>query len=109
MLRIRNLFILQNETVTYCRSQNIAVMGYCPLARAQLFGKYPFFTELASKLKKTEAQLFLRWALQRRFITIPKSASELRIKENCQIYDFVISEDDMKTIDEGLEDGGDEV
>ena len=84
-------------------------MGYCPLARAQLFGKYPFFAELSSKLKKSEAQLFLRWALQRRFITIPKSSSESRIKENCQLYDFEISEDDMKRIDEGLEDGGEEV
>ena len=78
-------------------------MGYCPLARAKLFGKYPLFTELSTKYKKTEAQLFLRWALQKRFITIPKSSNAIRIRENCDLYDFVISEEDMTKI-ERLED-----
>ena len=75
-------------------------MGYCPLARAQLFGKYPLFGELSEKLKKTEAQLFLRWALQERFITIPKSANVSRIQENCELYDFEISQEDMTRIEQ---------
>jgi len=79
-------------------------MGYCPLARAQLFGKYPLFKELASKYNKTEAQLYLRWALQNRFITIPKSSNEARIKENCKLYEFEIDEEDMTRIEQ-LDDG----
>jgi len=75
-------------------------MGYCPLARAQLFGKYPLFKELAAKYEKPEAQLYLRWALQNRFITIPKSANETRIVENCKLYEFMIDEEDMTRIEQ---------
>ena len=62
-------------------------MGYCPLARGRLWeeGKYPVFDELATKLKRSKAQIFLRWALQKRYITIPKSANAERIKENRQL------------------------
>ena len=82
-------------------------MGYCPLARGRLFedGKIPIIDKIASKLNKTKAQVFLRWAIQSNFITIPKSTNPGRIHENCSIFDWSISEEDMKTlstIDEGF-------
>ncbi|XP_057302460.1 9,11-endoperoxide prostaglandin H2 reductase-like [Hydractinia symbiolongicarpus] len=88
---------IPENCVEYCRKHSIAVMGYCPLARARLFedGKYDIIDNLSKKHQKTKAQLLLRWALQREFITIPKSANPERIKENSEIFDFVLSEDDM--------------
>ena len=57
-------------------------------------------TNLAQHLQRSEAQVYLRWALQKRYITIPKSATESRIRENSQLYDFQIPEEDMRRIDD---------
>jgi len=84
-------------TVKYCREKNIAVMGYCPLARGQLFddGKYPIIDKLSTAYRRTKAQIVLRWAVQSGIITIPKSEKAARIKENCGLFDWTLSDDDM--------------
>ena len=75
-------------------------MGYCPIARGQFFadGKIPVIDEIAAKLKKTKAQVYLRWAVQNDFITIPKSSNPVRLKENADVFDWSISDEDMKAI-----------
>lgn len=47
---------------------------------------------------KTSAQILIRWSLQRGYICIPKSSNKKRIEENASVFDFEISEDDMKTM-----------
>ena len=59
----------------------------------------PTLNELANKYNKTPAQIVLRWDLQNDVVVIPKSVNENRIKENSNIFDFEISEEDMKKID----------
>ena len=54
---------------------------------------------LSEKYKKTVAQIILRWHIQRGVIPIPKSSKEERIKENFDVFDFNISDEDMKFID----------
>ena len=51
--------------------------------------------EIANKYSKTSAQIVLRWLNQQNWIAIPKSANENRMKENMEIFDFTISENDM--------------
>ena len=77
-------------------------MGYCPLARGQKFtdGAYPIIDSLAKKYNRTKAQVILRWAVQSGVITIPKSEKEGRIKENSQLFDWCLLEDEMKQIDD---------
>ena len=55
--------------------------------------------KLAEKYKKTPAQIILRWDIQRGIITIPKSQKAERIKENFEIFDFEMTEEEMKEID----------
>lgn len=55
--------------------------------------------EIAKKYEKSIAQISLRWCLQHGFIILPKSKTEERIKENINIYDFEIDQEDMKKID----------
>jgi len=55
-------------------------------------------------LKKTQAQVLLRWAIQNGFVTIPKSANPYRIKENTEIFDFNLSDGDMRKLND-LEEG----
>jgi diketogulonate reductase-like aldo/keto reductase len=61
--------------------------------------KQPFLLELTRKYNKSLAQISLRWAYQKDFIVIPKSKTEDYIKENFQIEDFNIQQDDMLEID----------
>ncbi len=58
----------------------------------------PVIGEIAKKHKKTPAQVVLRWVLQQGVIAIPKSENPGRIKENADIYDFKLDEDDSAKI-----------
>lgn len=53
---------------------------------------------MAEKYNKTVAQLVLRWGLQRNTVVIPKSSKEERLRENFQVFDFTISDDDIDKI-----------
>jgi len=54
---------------------------------------------IGRKYDKTPAQVVLRWSLQHGFLPLPKSVHEKYIKENADIFDFNLSNSDMKTID----------
>ncbi|MDN2612732.1 aldo/keto reductase [Apilactobacillus sp. EABW-1NA] len=58
--------------------------------------------KIADKYNKSVAQVILRWDWQKGVVTIPKSSHEERIIQNSDIFDFKLSEDDMKTI-EGID------
>lgn len=60
----------------------------------------PSLTELAQKYGKSPAQIVLRWDLQSGIVTIPKSISEGRIRENANVFDFSLSPEDMRRLDE---------
>ena len=51
------------------------------------------------RYKKSPAQIILRWDIQRGIITIPKSQNPERIKENIEIFDFELTEEEVKEID----------
>ena len=58
----------------------------------------PVLAEIASKYGKTVAQVILRWHIQRGIVVIPKSTHIERMEENFNVFDFSLSEEDMKTI-----------
>eukprot|EP00475_Leptophrys_vorax_P031092 TRINITY_DN46_c0_g1_i1.p2 TRINITY_DN46_c0_g1~~TRINITY_DN46_c0_g1_i1.p2 ORF type:complete len:411 (-),score=111.41 TRINITY_DN46_c0_g1_i1:370-1602(-) len=58
----------------------------------------PVVKQLASKYGKSAAQILLRWGLQRDYLILPKSVSAKRILENSQLFDFEISDEDMKRL-----------
>ena len=57
------------------------------------------FTKLGKKYKKTNVQVILRWHIQKGNIVFPKSTNPKHIKENSEIFDFKLTEDEMKEID----------
>ena len=79
---------------------NCKTEGWAPLGHAitNLF-KEEIIKKYAEKYKKTSAQIILRWHIQNGFITIPKSCKPERIKENFEIFDFQLTEEEMKSID----------
>ena len=96
-------FLYQKELLEYCRSKGIQVEAYSPLARGERF-KHPRMRSLAEKYSKTPAQLMIRWGLQHGLVVIPKSTRAERIRENSQVFDFEISDEDMKSLDSLSED-----
>ena len=99
-----NPFVFEREVKEYCQNLGVAVEAYTPIARGRKF-KHQDIKRLSDKYGKTEAQVMLRWGIQHNVIVIPKSSSPERIKENADIFDFNISDEDMgvlNSLDESL-------
>ncbi len=91
-------FLYQKELLKYCQNRGIQVEAYSPLARGERL-KHPRIISLATKYSKTPAQLMIRWGIEHGLVVIPKSTREERIRENSQVFDFDISDDDMRSLD----------
>ena len=50
------------------------------------------------RYKKSVAQLMIRWSVQRGYITIPKSSKQQRVLENAEVFDWTISQEDIKIL-----------
>ncbi|CDF77716.1 oxidoreductase of aldo/keto reductase family, subgroup 1 [Formosa agariphila KMM 3901] len=87
----------QPELVGYCKSKNIAVESWSPLARGKVFDN-PELKSIAEKHNKSVSQICLRWILQHQAIVIPKSSNPDRIAENIDVFDFELSNTDMELI-----------
>lgn len=90
--------LTQEELRQFCKENDIAVEAWSPLGRGRLLD-HPTIVELGKKYGKTPAQIILRWHVQNDIIVIPKSVREERIRENANIFDFELSQEDMKKID----------
>lgn len=90
--------LVQQSLLDFCKRHQIQYEAWSPLMRGEVF-KNPLLKELAKKYEKTVAQLVIRWDLQKGVVTIPKSVHRDRIFENADVFDFEISEEDMRQID----------
>jgi len=93
-----NPFLYQRALLDFCTAHGIALVAYCPLARAQKLHD-PRLKKIAAKHCKTAAQVMIRWTLQHGAGAIPKSSRPERIKENAAVFDFALDEDDMAQLD----------
>ena len=92
--------LTQEPLRKYCAGKGIAVEAWSPLGgKGARMLDTPEIKEIAKKHRKTPAQIIIRWDLQHGIIVIPKSVHQERIVENCGVFDFELSPDDMKIID----------
>ena len=93
-------YFQQNELRQRMDKYNTKTEAWAPLGHAmtKIFDE-EIIKKLAEKYKKSPAQIILRWDIQRGIITIPKSQNKERIKENFEIFDFEMTEDEIKEID----------
>lgn len=87
----------QTEVHEFCKKHNIQLEAWGPLMQGKVF-EIELLNNLAKKYNRTVSQIVLRWDLQMGVVTIPKSINPVRIKENANIFDFEISDEDMKLI-----------
>lgn len=90
-------YLFLEDLLNECKRKQIQLQAYTPLVRGQRFSD-PKLIKMAEKYGKTPAQIMLRWALQLGVSTIPKSSNIKRLKENFDVFDFQISQDDLLTI-----------
>lgn len=90
--------LTQEPLRSYCADHDIAVTSWSPLARGRLL-EDPMLSEIAKMHGKSIAQVIIRWHLQSDLIVIPKSVTPSRIKENAQVFDFSLSQEEMNGID----------
>jgi diketogulonate reductase-like aldo/keto reductase len=92
------IIIYRKEVIDLCPKKNILIEAYSPLTKGRKLSE-PKLVELAHKYEKTPAQILISWILEKEFIVIPKSVKENRIKENAYVFEFSISEDDIKYLE----------
>ena len=90
----------QKPLITFCRSHDIQVQAYTPLARNDdRLTKNLILRGLAEKYGKTIQQIILRWHVQLNQIPVPRSLNHTRQLQNINIFDFSLTDEEIKSID----------
>ena len=90
---------MDEETVAYCTKHNITVEAYSPLGKGRIgLLEDPVLTSIADAKNKPVATVILWWLLQRGITPIPLSRNDKRIRENLNVFDFALTEDEMRAI-----------
>lgn len=91
----------ENDVIPYIQSLGIVVQGWYPLGgrghTAELLGD-PVISKIAAAHGKSSAQVILRWNLQKGVTVIPGSSNPDHIRENTQLYDFALTDEEMARI-----------
>jgi len=91
-------YLDQSKVLAYCRSKGLVFTAYCPLARGRLFND-PVLADIARRKGRTIAQVALRWLMQQGNIAaIPRSANPKHIAESLNVFDFELTQDEMREI-----------
>ncbi|KUN18304.1 oxidoreductase [Streptomyces corchorusii] len=97
----------QSELRALHADLGIATEAWSPLAQGAVLGDEAI-TAIAARHGKSPAQVVLRWHLQLGTIAIPKSVTPARMRENLDVFDFTLSDEEMAAIaalDRGLRTG----
>lgn len=91
-------YLDQSRVLAFCRNAGLIFMAYCPLGRGRLFND-PVLGEIARNRGKSLAQIALRWLIQQGNIApIPRSANPQHMAESLDVFNFTLTDDEMKRI-----------
>ena len=102
-------YLTQEKLVEYCEQNDIAVTGFSPLGALSYVPlgmaeenesvlEQDAVIQIADRVGKTPAQVVLRWGIQRGTAIVPKTSKKDRLKENLDLFDFELCEEDMQAI-----------
>lgn len=92
-------FTQQIEAVKWMEKYKVQPEAWAPFAEGKndIFNN-PTIAEIGKKYNKSVAQVILRWELQRGIVVIPKSVHAERMKQNFEVFDFKLTDEDMQKI-----------
>ena len=90
-------YLDQSKLLSAVRQRGMAFVAYCPLGRGRLFSD-PVLAEIAQSRGRSIAQIALRWLMQQGLGAIPRSSNPQRIADNFKVFDFTLSDDEMRRI-----------
>ncbi|GMF64533.1 unnamed protein product [Phytophthora lilii] len=90
-------WLARADTVKYCEEQGILMEAYSPLARAQKMHDRTL-KQIASEVGATSAQVLIAWSLAKGFVTLPKTVTESRIKENLEAAKVELSSEQIEKL-----------
>lgn len=88
--------LTQKELLGYCQESGIQMEAWSPLMQGNL--DHPLLVELGQKYGKSPAQIIIRWDLEKKVVTIPKSITPARIAQNADVFDFSLTAEDVEKI-----------
>ncbi|MGI9028263.1 MAG: aldo/keto reductase [Candidatus Saccharimonadales bacterium] len=91
--------LTQLETRNYCQGKGIAIESWSPLMQGGELLNDATISGIANAHGKEPAQVILRWHIQSGLVVIPKSVTPERIRDNINIFNFELSGDEMRRID----------
>lgn len=91
--------LIQTELREYCSKHQIQIEAWSPLGQGHLL-EHPLLLEIAAKYSKSPAQVILRWDLQNGIVTIPKSVTPQRIRDNADLFDFELTTEEIERINQ---------
>ncbi|MBF0708725.1 aldo/keto reductase [Alkalihalobacillus hwajinpoensis] len=89
----------QQELRDYCKQHSIQMEAWSPLAQGKLLD-HEVVKGIAEQHGKSTAQVIIRWDLEHEVVTIPKSSNPERIKQNFDVFDFELTTDNIRALDE---------
>ncbi|TSO25528.1 aldo/keto reductase [Lactobacillus sp. LL6] len=91
-------YFQQKDAIKVMKDENVQPEAWSPLGHGGQILKNPILAEIAEKYHKSIAQVILRWDLQSKVVTIPKSVHQERIESNFDIFDFELTKVEMDII-----------
>ncbi len=95
----------QLEVSEYCLKNDIVVEAWSPLGRKDALDN-EVLREIGAKYRKSAAQICVRWVMQHGILPLPKTVNPGRMAENADVFDFELTAEEMRTIDELKNLGG---
>jgi 2,5-diketo-D-gluconate reductase B len=90
-------YLDQSKLLAAARERGLVFLAYCPLGRGRLFADL-VLAEIAEARGRSIAQIALRWLVQQNVAAIPFSSKPQRITDNLNVFDFTLTDDEMKRI-----------
>ena len=90
-------YLDQSKLLAAVRQRGLVFIAYCPLGRGRLFDD-PVLSEIAKARGRSIAQVALRWLIQQNIAVIPFSSNPQRIVDNSRVFDFSLTDEEMKRI-----------
>jgi len=90
--------MMQREIVSFCKENGLIVEAWSPLGQGKVLSD-PVLQEIADRYGKSTAQVCVKWCLQHEICPLPKSVTPDRIKANAEVFDFILTGEDMTKID----------